>query len=96
MSDSHLSTPGEKRPASQDTHTSQIKPKSSFLSANKDASIVVEKKDPDDHDDVVVDAKLAQSIQPVSFFSLFQCVPFYIQLVSQPDLSTGFLLHSRL
>ncbi|KAG1881998.1 P-loop containing nucleoside triphosphate hydrolase protein [Suillus tomentosus] len=72
MSDSHLSTPGEKRRASQDTHTSQIKPKSSFLSGNKDASIVVEKKDPDDHDDVVVDAKLAQSIQPVSFFSLFQ------------------------
>ncbi|KAG1885118.1 P-loop containing nucleoside triphosphate hydrolase protein [Suillus subluteus] len=71
MSGSHISTPGEKRPASQDTQVSQIKSKRDFFSRNKDESIAVEKKDPDD-DDVVVDAKLAQSIQPVSFFSLFR------------------------
>lgn len=71
MSGSHFSAPAEKRPASQDTQISQIKSKRDFFSRNKDASNTVEKKDPDD-DDVVVDAKPAQSIQPVSFFSLFR------------------------
>ncbi|KAG2338495.1 P-loop containing nucleoside triphosphate hydrolase protein [Suillus weaverae] len=70
MSDSHSSPPGEKRPTSQDTQISPIKSKRGFF-RKKDASMVVEKKDPD-HDDVVVDAKLAQSTQPVSFFSLFR------------------------
>lgn len=73
MSGSRLSTPGEKRPTSQDTQISQIKSKRVFFSRNKDASNVVEKKDPDDsEDDVAVDAKSAQPIQPVSFFSLFR------------------------
>ncbi|KAG1751165.1 P-loop containing nucleoside triphosphate hydrolase protein [Suillus lakei] len=71
MSDGHFSTPDEKRPASQDTQISQIqskRSKRSFFFRNKDASIVTEKKDPD----VAVDAQLAQSVQPVSFFSLFR------------------------
>ncbi|KAG1822804.1 P-loop containing nucleoside triphosphate hydrolase protein [Suillus subaureus] len=68
MSDNHFSTPGEKRPASQDT---QISSKRDFFSGNNNASIAVEKKDPND-DDAVVDAKPVQTIQPVSFFSLFR------------------------
>ncbi|KAG2129495.1 P-loop containing nucleoside triphosphate hydrolase protein [Suillus clintonianus] len=72
MSNTHSSdTPAEKRPSSQDTHTSQTKSKSSkarFFSRNKDTSVVVE-KDPD----VALDANPpSQSIPPVSFFSLFR------------------------
>ncbi|KAG1745981.1 P-loop containing nucleoside triphosphate hydrolase protein [Suillus paluster] len=71
MSDGHFSTRNEKRPASQDTHTSQIKSKRSrrgFFSRNKDSSVMVEKNDPD----VAVDVKPAESTPPVSFFSLFR------------------------
>ncbi|KAG2156010.1 P-loop containing nucleoside triphosphate hydrolase protein [Suillus bovinus] len=72
MSDNNLSVHGEKRPPSQESRISQIKSKPGFFSRNKRASIEVEKEDPDDRDDVAVNAKLAQASPPVSFFSLFQ------------------------